>query len=139
MTNDSENNKPKNKQKENPSALEWLAAAIGLVLVVGTIGFLIYNAAVAKNTPPVLSVKRNSVETLESGYLVKFSLRNDGESNASEVVVEGKLVQNGEDLETSSVTIKYSPAYSTREGGLFFSKNPNELELQLRPLGYENP
>lgn len=139
MSKEADENKPENKQNENPPALEWLTAAIGLILVVGTIGFLIYNAAVAKNTPPVLSVKRNSVETLENGYLVKFSLRNDGESNASEVVVEGKLMQKGEDLETSSVTIKYSPAYSTREGGLFFSKNPNELELQLRPLGYENP
>ena len=139
MSRDSENEKPEKRGNQKPPALEWLAAAIGFILVAGTIGFLIYSAATAKNTPPTLTVRTNSIETIEGGYLVKFSLYNSGENNAADVVVEGKLAQNGEDLETSSVTIKYSPSHSRREGGLFFTKNPQELELQIRPLGYEKP
>lgn len=139
MSRDSENEKTEKRGNQKPPALEWLAAAIGFILVAGTIGFLIYSAAVAKNTPPTLTVRTNSIETIEGGYLVKFSLYNGGENNAADVVVEGKLAQNGEDLETSSVTIKYSPSHSRREGGLFFTKNPEEFELQIRPLGYEKP
>lgn len=139
MSRNSNNEKSGNQQVESPPALEWLAAAIGLILVLGTIGFLIYSAATTKNTPPMLTVETDSISAFEGGYLVKFSLYNRGENNASDVVVEGKLAQDGKDLETSSVTIKYSPSRSRREGGLFFTKNPQELELNIRPLGYEKP
>lgn len=130
----------KNKsQKETPPALEWLVAAIGFILVAGTIGFLIYTAATQADTPPKLSVKTDSVTALENGFLVKFSLYNDGENNAAEVVVEGKITEGGKDLETSSVTIDYSPSHSRREGALLFTKEPKEENFQIRALGYQKP
>ena len=125
---------------EQTPALEWLAAAIGLVLVAGTIGFLIYSAVTKENTPPKLSVKADSVTKSESGFLVKFTLHNDGENNAAQVVVEGKITEGEKDLETSSVTIDYSPANSQREGALLFTKEPKNGEnFQLRALGYQKP
>ncbi len=139
MAGNSEQKKSRNKQNEKPPALEWLAAAIGLMLVAGTIGFLIYSALTEENTPPKLTVKTDSVTANGGGYLVKFSLYNDGENNAADIVVEGKITDGEKDLETSSVTIDYAPSHSRREGGLLFTKNPQDFEFQIRALGYEKP
>lgn len=137
--NDSENREPKNRRNQKTPALEWLIAAVGLILVGGTICFLIYQAVTDKNTPPDLAVSADSVVKIENGYLVKFSMYNKGDDNAADVVVEGKITQNGEDLETSSVTIDYAPSHSKREGGLFFDRNPNDFEFKIRALGYKKP
>ncbi len=139
MANDSEKTDNKDRQNESPPALEWLIAAVGLILVAGTIGFLIYQAATDKNTPPDLSVQTEAVVKTENGYLVKFSIYNKGDDNAADVIVEGKITRGGEDLETSSVTIDYAPSNSKREGGLFFTGNPNESEFKIRALGYKKP
>lgn len=129
----------KRPRKEATPALEWIAAAIGLVLVAGTLGFLIYSALTEEDSPPKLKVGIDSVSAVENGYLVKFSLYNHGENNAAEVVVEGKIVENGNELETSSVTIDYSPSHSRREGALLFTREPAAENLRLRALGYQKP
>lgn len=132
--------KSNKSRKETTPALEWLVAAIGFILVAGIIGFLIYSAVTQENSPPKLSVKTDSVTAVENGYLVKFSLYNDGENNAAEVVVEGKITEGEKDLETSSVTIDYSPSHSRREGALLFTREPKSGEnFQIRALGYQKP
>lgn len=133
-------NKSKKSQAEKTPAFEWLAAAIGFILVSATIGFLIYSAVTEADSPPKLSVKTDSVIKIENGYLVKFSLYNDGEDNAAEVVVEGKITEGETDTETSSVTIDYAPSHSRREGALLFTKEPKtDANFQIRALGYQKP
>ena len=139
MTKNSENAEHKNGRSNTTPALEWMIGALGLILVLGTIGFLIYHALKDKNTPPDLSVQTDAVIKIENGYFVKFSVYNKGDDNAADVVVEAKIKQNGEDLETSSVTIDYAPSDSKREGGLFFTKNPGEGIFEIRALGYTKP
>jgi uncharacterized protein (TIGR02588 family) len=132
-------NRQANKKHAEPPVWEWFAAAVGFILVAGTIGFLIYSAVTEANSPPKLTVKTDSVTALENGWLVKFSLYNDGENNAAEVVVEGKISEDGKDAETSSVTIDYAPSHSRREGALLFTKEPKEENFQIRALGYQKP
>ena len=45
----------------------------------------------------------------------------------------------GKVVEKSSTTIQWVPAHAERQGGLFFSRNPLDYELKLRPQGYERP
>jgi len=128
------------KRKNNKTPiLEWLAAGIGLILVLFSIGFLLYSAIIKQDTPPDLVVVADNITKTEKGYLVKFSLENKGGNNASQVTVEGKLKKGEEDEETSSVTFAYAPSNSKKEGGLLFTKNPQEFQMELRALGYENP
>ena len=129
----------KKAEKSHTPLLEWVSAAAGLILVGTCIGFLIYQAITRPNTFPQIVVRQNGTMQYESGYLVKFTIENKGESNASNVVVEGKLMRGENDVETSSVTIDYAPSHSSREGGFFFTKNPGDFDLQIRPLGYEEP
>jgi len=37
------------------------------------------------------------------------------------------------------MTLAYAPAHSIRRGGLFFTKNPQQFDLQIRVPGYEEP
>ncbi len=129
----------KTDQLARPTALEWIVAVIGAVLVAGSIGFLLFSAVSQTGKPPILIVKKESVVTVEGGFLVKFSLENKGETNAAAVTIEGKLSDGEKEIETSSASISYAPSNSTREGGLFFTENPEGLELKLRAAGYEKP
>ena len=126
-------------QTPKTPALEWVVAVLGSLLVIGAIGFLFYSAVVQTDIPPILIVKKESVTAIEGGFLVKFSLENKGENNAGAVAVEGKLLDGEKEIETSSASVSYAPSNSRREGGLFFTKDPEGFKLELRALGYEKP
>lgn len=122
-----------------PPALEWLAAAVGLILVVGAVGFMIYQAVAQEKTPPNISVAVDSIKPNGDGFLVGFRVVNRGTQTASALNIEGELKKGEESIETSSVTLDYAPSNSGRKGGLFFTKNPKDFDLQIRATGYEEP
>jgi len=128
----------KNPPKEVP-VWEWIVAAIGLILVVGSISLMLYRAFTEESTPPILSVNVDSVSPTENGYLIRFSVKNAGNTTAADLAIEGELKSGSEIVETSSAVLTYAPANSNREGGLFFTKNPNDFELNIRPVGYSVP
>ena len=127
------------KRHDAPPVSEWIVAAIGLLLVAGAIGFMIYEAVTGDKTPPTLSVSVDSVTQSGKGYLVKFRVKNTGDETAASLTVEGELKNGAESVETSTATLTYAPSHSEREGGLYFSKNPNEYQLEIYPKGYEKP
>lgn len=83
---------------EGPSIWEWVVGAVGLILVLGAIGFLVYEAVVSKDRPPDVVVEVSGIDNVSTGYLVKLVVRNRGDQTASGVGVEG----------TSSATAPWS-------------------------------
>ncbi len=128
----------KNEKKQTP-VLEWIMAGIGFVLVVGVIGFVLYNKFNAAESPPDLIVVKENIRQVETGYLVLFKVKNAGNQTASQAVIKGSLVQNGKETETAQVTLDYVPPDSERKGGLYFSANPADSRLKLEAVGYEEP
>ena len=131
--------KDKAQPYQKPPFLEWLIAALGLILVTGAIGFMIYEAATQENLPPNFVFKVGSATQTANGFLVKFELENTGDETAAAVEIEGELTRGEESVEKSSASLTYAPSHSKREGGLLFTKNPNEFELTIRVAGYEKP
>ncbi len=119
--------------------LEWIVAAAGLVLVVGTIGFMLYQAFTATDTPPGFKTNVERIDQTDSGFVVVFKVINEGEQTAAGVEIEGELRRGAESVETSSVTIDYAPSKSELKGGLFFKNNPREFQLEIRAKGYSEP
>lgn len=122
------------------SRWEWLTAALGLLLVLGAIGYLGYEAVAGDDRPPALTVVVDSVTRSGGVHQVHFTVRNTGDRAGAAVVVEGRLAgaaEGGE--ETSEVTLDHVPGRSERSGGLFFSSDPRAGRLELRPLGYSVP
>jgi uncharacterized protein (TIGR02588 family) len=119
--------------------LEWAVAFVGLVLVLSTIGFLLYQIVTDDDSPPEVSLTVGDVIEMEGGYLVEFNVLNRGGSTAARLMVQGELRDAGDSVETSQTEIDYVPPDSERSGGLFFTENPNDYELMLRPLGFQEP
>ena len=126
-------------QEESPSLLEWIFAAIGVLIVASAIGFLVYRGATKGDTPPAIKVEVESVTPTGENYLVNFRVHNTGDTTAAGLTIEGELKNGEKPEETSAVTMTYVPAQSARRGGLFFTKNPNEFQLKIRAKGYERP
>lgn len=117
----------------------WGIALVGLAMVVGSIGFMLYEAAAGDPSPPDVTVRVDLILPTRNGHLVKFRVVNEGGSTAEGLTVEGELRNGIESVETSNTTIEYVPSHSEREGGLYFTLDPKEYELRLRAKGYEKP
>lgn len=136
MTQESE----KEQKKINDAPLWiWSIGLLGLVLVLGSIAFMLYEAAMGDTSPPDVSVRVEAIESTGTGFLVTFRAVNEGGSTAAGLTVEGTLKNGVESVETSNTTIEYLPSHSEREGGLFFTLDPRQYDLQLRATGYEEP
>jgi uncharacterized protein (TIGR02588 family) len=137
--------KPTARPQQQPHAtsdipiLEWLVGAAGLVLVIGVIVFMLYEAITGSQSPPDLKVSVVSVVPVQNGYLVNVKALNQGGSAAAAIVVEAELRKDSQLVERSEVTMDYAPPGSEKRGGLFFIQDPRQFDLQVRALGYEEP
>jgi uncharacterized protein (TIGR02588 family) len=118
---------------------EWIVAALGFMLVAGTIGYLVWLATSRDESPPDVRVVADGVVALQDGWLVQFRAANAGGQAAAEVLIEGELAGPDGPIETSEATIDYLPPRSEREGGLIFSRDPRQHEMRLRAKGYVDP
>jgi uncharacterized protein (TIGR02588 family) len=122
------------KARTKPPLLEWIASAIGLMLVLGVMGTIARAAFDAgADLAPELAVTATRVRRSGAGFLLEFEARNLSPATAAQVSVEGKLPSGA----TSTATIDYVPGRSTRRGGLLFAEDPRGAEL--RALGYQTP
>ena len=129
------------KQKEENAIpiWEWIVATIGFVLVASVISFLLYEAIGGNRLPPDVKLSVESVVQTRNGYLAKITAVNEGGITAEGVDIEGELKRGTETIERSQTTIDYLPPGSAKKAGLFFIRDPRHFELQVRPLGYEDP
>ena len=124
---------------DNAPLWMWGIGLLGLVLVLGSIGLALYEAVVGDSSPPNVTVKVEGIIPAQNGFLVEFRVLNEGGTTAAGLTVEGELRNGTEILETSETTIEYVPSRSERTGGLFFTRDPGQYELELRAKGYEMP
>ena len=119
--------------------LEWTVFGISLVLVLGLIGFLIYDAATGGNAPPELVVRLGRAERNAGGYAVPVEVHNQGDETAEGVHVEVALEIPGQEPERADLEIAFVPRQSLRRAWVTFPVNPAAGRLTGRVLGYEVP
>lgn len=125
--------------EEPPSPWEWLVAAIGLLLLLASIGYLVHDALGRGKEPPRPLVQVLGVQAQESHFLVRVQVTNRSRATAADLRVEGVLRRGGEVVERSETAFVYVPGMSTREGGLFFSQDPRTLQLEVSVRSYQEP
>jgi uncharacterized protein (TIGR02588 family) len=121
------------------STAEWIVAALSAALVLGVVGFLIYDGVRSPATSPDVTVEVDSIQAAGPGYLVLFRAENRGRGTAAEVVVEGELAADTGRVEASETTLDYVPPGGVARGGLYFERDPRRLKLELRAHGYRDP
>ncbi len=140
MDNSSKQSRPLGEaQQPRTPLLEWTFAILGGLIVSGLILYNIFDAWQDNGSAPEIQIQADSPIRQTRGFLIPIKALNQGGSSAAGVVIEGVLRDGDKDVETSQVTFDYVPAHSTKEGGLFFSRNPQSLELEIRALGYQEP
>jgi uncharacterized protein (TIGR02588 family) len=127
------------QERDRPPLYEWVVAALGLFVVLCTLGLLTYEVIAGDTSPPDPLIRVTGVHKVRGGYLAQVEAFNRGGDTAAGLTVEGTLKQNSQDIETSEVTLDYLPGQSLREAGLFFSEDPRRYRLELRALGYQEP
>lgn len=118
--------------------LEWLVFAVSLVLVLGTLGYLVYDAARGGEEPPDLVVELGAARRGSQGFRVPVTVRNRGDETAENAHIEVVLTSPGRPPETAGLDIAFVPRGSTRRGWVTFSADPTG-RLTGRVLGYEKP
>ena len=122
------------------SALEWGAAAFGLVVAVLLLAIIGREAFVGReDAVPILSVQAQRVVQTPSGHIVEFVVQNSSSQTAAAVHVEGTIKGSTAEEETSSTTVDYVPGRSSAKGGILFTSDPRAGGLELRVTGYEIP
>lgn len=120
--------------RDEQSVAQWIAAGLSLLLVLGTLGFLLYEELAIPKTPPQLAARVDSIAPAPGGWQVEVAISNQGSETAAEVQVSGEA--GGE---TSSATIDYVPAGATRRAVLIFTADPRAADLRVRVAGFDYP
>ncbi|RYF17340.1 MAG: hypothetical protein EOO30_07320, partial [Comamonadaceae bacterium] len=82
---------PDEPQEAPPSPWEWLAAAIGLALLVASLGYLVYDAQAGDGGPPAPVVRASGIESQDGRFLVRVQVANESRATAADLRVEGEL------------------------------------------------
>lgn len=130
---------PTRKPAVETPLLEWVSAAIGLILTLGLLGAVGWEALDADDSPPAVQVEAMAATRTASGYVLEVRVANHGGSPAAQVAIEGELALPDGRVETSDATFDYLPDHSTRAGGMFFTGDPRAGKLTLRAKGYVEP
>lgn len=121
-------------------ALEWIAAGIGLILVLAVFAVIGHEALTGgAEEPPAIEVVVGKVTPTGSGFVVAFEARNGSRGTASGVEIEGTLKSGETIVETSGAVIDYVPGRGAAAGGMFFKQDPRTHVLETRALGFQTP
>ncbi len=119
--------------------IEWIAGGIGLVLTCGLVGFIGWQALQEPPQRPQVEVRVTSITPSGDNYLVEITAFSRSGRAVSGLDVEGVLTIAGQAPETSTASFDYVPGHSQTRGGLYFTANPAEGDLQVRATGYQDP
>lgn len=135
---------PKHKEshdddREEPPFWERAVGALGVVLVLASLGFLLYDGIWGDDSPPDIVVEPGPIVDSGGDYLVRFVARNRGGGTAKDITITGTLTRGGRQIEESEATLDYVPSGATQPGGLYFREDPRNGELELNASGYQRP
>ena len=121
--------------------VEWTVFAVGLVLVVSALAYLVYDGATMGSDPPSLEVRLGAPEQRAHNFIVPVTVTNHGDETAEGVTIEVLLESSGEGQkpERGELSVAFIPRRATREGFVAFQQDPRCKRLTARVLGYEKP
>jgi uncharacterized protein (TIGR02588 family) len=119
--------------------IEWVTGGVGLAIVLGTLGFIAYEAFVGGPEAPHLTVAVETSGAAASGFSATVVVRNESRQAAAEVLVEGVLRSREGGEKRSEVRLDYVPGLSSRRATLVFPAPPDEGGVSIRIVGYTTP
>ena len=128
------------KEKKRPTEIpvfEWIAAALGALLLAGAIAVLLSHGLRAASGPD-LQGRVDRVARVGAGWRVEVVLENRGDRTAVQVTFVAEVERGGARQTVSELTIDQLPGRSSRRGGFFLAEEPPP-GLTVRAAGYLEP
>jgi uncharacterized protein (TIGR02588 family) len=119
--------------------LEWSVFAVGLVLVLGTLGFLVRESFEAAGGPPEVVARLGPPRAAAGGFMVPVEVGNTGQATAEGVQVTVILELPQSEREEAVLDIAFLPRDSRRNGWVTFQSDPGRGSLRLGPIAFEVP
>lgn len=119
--------------------LEWVVFAVGLVLVLAVLVYLLFSGASMGNEPPNIEVRLGTPEPQQFNFIVPVTVVNHGDETAASLRVEVVMQNHGQEQARGELDIPFLPRHATREGWVTFEQDPRSSQLKARVLGYQKP
>ena len=125
--------------KPTKNALEWTVFAVGLVLVIATLGYLIRESIMSGDGPPDVAVRLGPPRPSQHGYLLPVEVTNTGSATAEDVRVPIFLELPGGAREEAELDIAFLPPDSKRKGWVGFRSDPGQGTVSVGAIAFEVP
>jgi uncharacterized protein (TIGR02588 family) len=119
--------------------LEWLLGMLGLALLVAAVCYLTYQGLTHPSKPGAVVVTVLDIHPVGDAHVVKFSVRNEGSENLSQLHLTARLSDGDKEIESAQAFIDYLPARSEQRGGVYLRHDPRRFTLRIDPAGYMEP
>ena len=118
---------------------EWIAAAVGLLILLASIGGLLWTAASDGHdrVDPVARIA--SVERQGERFHVLLQVHNQGGAAAAVLRVVAQLREGDRVVEEAETEFEHLAGHSSREAGVFFRNDPARLDLSVSVKSYQHP
>jgi len=127
--------------KENKEKKNWLELSITIIsgiLVLFTLGFLVYQLIYEEEKPPNIEVTLGEVLQKDGAYAIPIEARNLGTETAENLIIE-ILDEEGPEQKEAQITFAYLPGKSSVKGWVIFTKKPKKHNLSTHVKGYGTP
>ena len=126
------------RRKGAVPAIEWIGAGIGLLIVLGTIGYLTFETFSGHAKEAILGVTVMSIREHAGSFAVDVEVRNAGRGAAADVHVAGSSRASDGREARAQARLDYVPGLSTRRATLIFPFDPG-AHPDVRVSGYAKP
>lgn len=120
------------------NVLEWTVFGISLVLVVGTLGYLVRESLAGTDGPPEVVVSLGAPRAGAGGHMVPVTAENRGGATAEDVQITVRLKAAGGE-EEAVLTVPYLPRESRRSGWVTFRADPRSGGLEVAGVAFQVP
>jgi uncharacterized protein (TIGR02588 family) len=127
---------PRETRKIPP--IEWITGIISALMVLGTLGYLAFDAVQVTADEPMLSAHVLQVRTVGPTFVVDVEIRNQSRAPAAEVQIAGMARAPDGKERDARAAIDYVPGFSTRRVSLVFDVDPGQRP-DARIVGYSRP
>jgi uncharacterized protein (TIGR02588 family) len=118
--------------------VEWVAGMISAAIVLGTLGYLGFEAFQPGPDEPRLTVTVLRTRESAGTFVVELEIRNNGRGAAAGVQIAGLARRTASGERRGQAVVDHVPGLSTRQASLVFDDDPG-ADLDVRVVGYAKP
>jgi uncharacterized protein (TIGR02588 family) len=120
--------------------LEVALGVVGAAILTFVVAYLIISALEGTGSGfPEIRVDRGAAQRQGQHWLLPIEATNVGKAPVAQLRIVAHLQPDGESSESGEMVIDYLAPGSSQPGGFFFSTEPREGTLSIRPVSYVEP